>query len=73
MDIMFSLSETCSDSAITGLEKEKKKSTLSRLLVNYTPVIANFFFFYFLNNTKYIKYNTIYAESQKSQTFIVMK
>lgn len=53
MDIMFSLSETCYDSAITGLGK--KKSTLSRLLVNYTPVIAKFFFFYFLNNTKYIK------------------
>lgn len=46
MDIMFSLSETCYDSATTGLGK-KKKSTLSRLLVNDTPVTANFFLLLF--------------------------
>lgn len=66
MDLMVSLSETSYDSAIPGLGKERKVH-----FQDFSNTLVTVFFFFF-NNTKYIKYNIVYTESQRSQTFKLM-
>lgn len=57
---------------LLGLGK-KKKGLFEELLVNDNQLLLILFFFFFFFNSKYVKYNTMHAEKQKSQAFKFME